>query len=392
MTPTTEPMNANATQPCLYMAMELGSAKWVLAFCRADAQTIRRRTIAARDLAALDAELASARSKLGLPSRCPVYACHEAGRDGFWVHRELEKRGIENVVVDASSMERAPGRRAKTDRIDVARLLRNLLRHRRGERVWSTCRVPTAEQEDERRNEREMARLKRERSALVNVIKAGLALHGVQWGRGKLPASFDETRCPNGEPLPPFHRRELNRSLARLRVIEADIETVRAERERWLEEGGSVRPLKIATALMLLKGIGENFAWTMTLELLGWRRFERPKEVGAAVGLVPTPFRSDQSVDKELGVSKRGMPRLRAMLVEIAWLWLRYQPETKLARWFEERFGGSGKRSRRIGIVALARRLAIALWNYAENGVCPEGAVFKERGPAADAYRRLMAA
>lgn len=390
MTAKTEPMNVTAITICLYMALELGSRNWVLAFTGATAAKTRRRRIEAGDLRALADEITTARAKLGVPADAAVRSCYEAGRDGFWVHRELEQMGIENLVIDASSMERARGRRAKTDAIDVQRLLQNLVRHHRGERVWSVCHVPTAQQEDERRNEREIARLKRERSSLVNAIKSGLALHGVRWGKRKLPETFDAVRGPTGRPLPPRMLKELNRAVARLRYIEGDLAAVQSEREQWLEQGGSHRALLLATALMQLKGIGKNFAWTITLELLGWRHFRRTREVGAALGLVPTPFRSDASVDREQGVSKSGSPRLRAMMVEIAWLWLRYQPHSKLTRWFQERFGGSGKRARRIGIVALARKLAIALWNYAEFGLCPEGAVFKQRGPVVDAYRQLL--
>lgn len=391
MTTMTEPMKTTATAICLCMAMELGSTKWVLAFSRSDGGKSPRRTISAGDLAALKLEMSRAKSKLGLAEESGVRSCYEAGRDGFWVHRELEKLGVENIVIDASSMERAPGRRAKTDNLDVKRLLLCLLRHLRGERVWSVCRVPTPQQEDERRSERELARLKKDRASLKNAVKSGLARHGVQW-KGRLPETFDDVVCPSGDPLPRLQLAELNRALGRLRVIEADIDAVWAERQEWLENGGSRRALQIATALMLLKGIGRNFAWTMSLELLSWRRFERGKEVGAAVGLVPTPYRSDKCVDREQGVSKSGSPRLRAMLVEIAWLWLRYQPNTELSRWFEERFGGSGKRSRRVGIVALARKLAVALWGFAEFGICPQGAVFKERGPEVDAFRELIAA
>lgn len=390
MTAKTEPMNVTATTSCLYMAMELGSTKWLLAFSTGTGKH-RRRTIAAGDLRALEEELRDARRRLHMPADCMVRSCYEAGRDGFWVHRELDRLGAENLVVDASSMERARGRRAKTDRIDVMRLLQNLHRHYRGEDVWSVCRVPTEQQEDERRNERELARLKKERSSLTNNIKSGLALHGVKWGTKAFPETFDDVRCPNGEPLPARHLRELNRALARHRFVDGQIAAVWEEREQWLEDGGSRDLLKLVTGLQLLKGIGPNFAWTFALELLSWRTFKRSKEVGAAVGLAPTPHLSDKCVDKELGVSKSGSPRLRAMLVEIAWLWLRYQPSSQLSHWFEERFGGSGKRSRRIGIVALARKLAGVLWNYAENGVCPDGAVYKERGPAADAFRQLTA-
>lgn len=392
MTAKTELMNVTCDPNGLYMAMELGSQKWLLGFTTELKQKTRVRTIAAGDLEALRVEIDRARTHLGLAASCAVRSCYEAGRDGFWVHRELEAMGVQNLIVDAASMERARGRRAKTDRIDVRRLLQHLLRHHRGEQVWSVCRVPTPEQEDERRNEREMARLKKERSSLTNAIKSGLALHGVRWGKRKFPDRFDAVRCPNGQPLPPRLLAELNRALDRVRHIERDIAAVEDERRRWLEQGGSVRALKLATALMLLKGIGPNFAWTMTLEFLNWRTFERAREVGAAVGLTPTPWLSDQCVDKEQGVSKMGLPRLRAMLVEIAWLWLRYQPDSELSRWFEERFGRSGKRARRIGIVALARRLAIRLWDYAENGVCPHGAEFKTRGPAFEAYKQLMAA
>lgn len=391
MTATTELMNLTAITNCLYMAMELGSTKWLLAFTTGNQGKGHRRQIAAGDLEGLRKALEHARERFDLATDCCVRSCYEAGRDGFWVHRELERLGVENVVVDASSMERARGRRAKTDRIDVMRLLQNLLRHHRGENVWSVCRVPTAQEEDERRNERELARLKKERSSLTNSIKSGLALHGVQWGVRKFPETLDDVRCPNGKPLPPHHLRELNRSLGRLRCIEADIAAVREERERWLESGGSRRVLWLATSLQTLKGIGPNFSWTFALELLSWRTFKRSKEVGAAVGLAPTPYLSDKCVDKEQGVSKSGSPRLRAMLVEIAWLWLRYQPNSELSTWFQERFGGSGKRSRRIGIVALARKLSGVLWNYAENGVCPAGATFKERGPAVDAFRQLSA-
>jgi transposase len=316
---------------------------------------------------------------MGLARECQVVSCYEAGREGFWLHRFLTAHGIENLVVDSSSIEVSRRRRrAKTDRLDGESLLDLLLRHRAGSRkkVWSVVRVPTVEQEDRRHLHRELQSAKRDRTRLTNRIKGLLANHGLRLDlKRDVSAQLAALRQWDGSALPPGLRARLAREWERVRVCTTLIERLEAERRELLRQGDDPTLEKVRQ-LNLLRGIGTNSAWLYALELFGWREFRNRRQVGAIVGLVPTPHDSGQA-EREQGMSKAGNRHVRAMAIEIAWGWLRFQPESVLSKWYQRRFGSGSKRVRKIGIVALARKLIIELWRFLETGVVPEGAQLK---------------
>jgi len=332
----------------------------------------------------LDAAVAVAMGKLGLPKNALVVSCYEAGRDGFWIHRALLQRGIDNIVVDSASIEvNRRKRRAKTDRIDVKKLLKQLVRHRGGEEdVWSIVRVPSVEGEDGRRNHRERDRLVKEQGQHSSRIKSLLALQGVtlttvnRW----LPKKLDELRIWDGSPLPSALKEEILREHVRWHLVHQQLLKLEADRETALRAstpapaGTPSTQLDEARSLTALKGIGTTSSWKLVHEFF-WRDFSNRRQVGAAAGLTGTPYDSGESA-REQGISKAGNASIRALMVELSWCWLRFQPQSALSQWYLERFA-RGKRFRKVGIVALARRLLIALWRYVKHGVVPAGATFK---------------
>jgi transposase len=323
----------------------------------------------------------------GLVADAPIESCYEAGRDRFWLYRALEQRhGWSNVVIDAASMDvDRRARRVKTDRIDLRRLLATLVRYDRGEKdVWSVLRIPSVEDEDARRLHREIGRLKKERTMHLARIRSLLVLHGIR------SVSFNERfteelrtmRTPDGKLLPDALTEEILREQERLLLVRKQIKTLDERRKRELIDKPGLAPkpaVANAATLTRLRGIGINCAWLLAHELFGWRTFSNRRELAGAVGLTPTPYQSGAS-DRQQGISKAGNPRVRAMLVEIAWGWLRFQPASELTAWFSRKFGHGNGRMKRIGIVALTRRLLIALWRFVEDGVVPKGAVLKTAG------------
>lgn len=360
----------------LHLAFELSNNTWKLAF--SDGARRRRKNINARDLEQLDVEIEKARNKFKLPEKVKIVSCYEAGRDGFWLHRYLAESGIENIVVDAASIEvNRQARRAKTDSIDVDGLLDRLLRHTGGERkVWSVVTVPSEEAEDARRLHRELQRLKKERSAHYSRIKSLLILHGISVAKWSgFAALVNEVRTWDGKKLPSDLKTELLREHERLLLVEDQIKSIEATRKQRVKDAEQPAHRMVAD-LMQLTGIGLHSAWVFVMEFFAWRSFKNRKQVGRLAGLTPTPYDSGNS-SREQGISKAGNRRVRTLIVEISWLWLRYQPQSKLSKWFQERFGHGGKRMRRIGIVAVARKLLVALWRLFQFGVIPEGAILK---------------
>jgi transposase len=365
----------------LYVSLELSSSQWKLTV--GDGERIRERNVDAGNVNGMALELEQAKRKLDLPADCPVHSCYEAGRDGFWLHRELVKRGVANLVVDPSAIEMSRRmRQVKTDRVDGRKLLGQLVRYLRGERgALRVVRVPSVDAEDARRPERERKRLQGERTAHRNRIGALLILHGVRMALNlKVPVeqfrkALEEQRTPAGELLPTGLRAEIVREYERLVAVQKQLREVDAEIGAWRKENKHPWAKKMEH-LSKLCGVGEKSSDLLVREFFGWRVFDNRRQLASAAGLTPTPFASG-GVDHEQGISKAGSPRVRALLVEMAWLWLRRQPESQLSRWFHERFGQSGKRSRRVGIVALARKLLIALWRFLEQGGVPEGALLK---------------
>jgi transposase len=367
---------AYASEPVLYMALELSAKNWKLGF--GDGSHQRQKTVRAGDQGGLLAAVSQAKQKFGLPGNCRVISGYEAGRDGFWIHRWLISEGIENRVMDASSIERPRrGRVAKTDRLDAGKLLLLLIRKWGGEhRAFSTVRVPSREVEAMRRLHRERQRLLKERTAHSNRMSSLLVTHGVTrlclWGDFDLWLS--SCRDGEGKPLPAELVRELIREHQRWLLVVEQVKALESQQQALLETGEH-RCHEQARRLRILKGLDVQTPWVLAHEVF-WRPFRNGKEVGAMAGLVPTPHSSGE-LSRELGISKAGNPRVRSTMIELAWLWVRWQPESELTQWFERRFAHGGKRMRRIGIVALARKLLIALWRYVETGEIPAGAVLK---------------
>jgi transposase len=362
----------------LYLAIELSLKKWKLGFSDGKAGQARVVTIDARDLQRLKEEIEKARKRFGLEGEIQVRSCYEAGREGFWVHRALSEKGIENVVVDASSIEvNRRSKHAKTDRMDVEKLVRQLIRYWGGERtVWSVVRVPDPEAEDARQLHRDMEILKKERRSHRARIQSILFTQGVDIEiHSKFLKSLDSLRCWNGEPIPEEMKARLTREYHRLKVADADLATLKKQQQEQVKESKTPAIEKVRL-LQKLCSIGMTSSWTFVMEFFAWRKFDNRRQVAGALGITPMPYQSGES-RREQGISRSGNRRMRAMAVEIAWTWLRLQPGSKLSQWYQTRFGGGGARMRRIGIVAMARRLMIDLWRYLETGAVPEGARLK---------------
>jgi transposase len=308
-----------------------------------------------------------------------VRSCYEAGREGFWLDRALKEMGIENIIVDASSIEvNRRQRRAKTDRMDVQKLVRQLIRYWRGEQdVWRVVRVPSPEAEDRRQLHRELEVLKEERKQHRVRIQSLLFTRGIDVSVGRdFLRKLEQLRCWNQQPIPPQMKRRIEDEYHRLQLVEAQIrenQKTRAEQVKLATNDGVMEKVR---KLHQLVSIGLGSSWIFVMELFGWRKFQNRRQVAGAVGLTPTPYNSGDSV-REQGISRAGNGRVRKLAIEIAWCWLRLQPDSKLSRWYKHRFGSGGARMRRIGIVAMARRLVIDLWRYLESGTVPEGAILR---------------
>jgi transposase len=294
--------------------------------------------------------------------------------------RYLRSIEIDNRVVDSSSIEVSRrSRKPKTDRIDVGKLLAMLIRYHNGEeKAWRVVRVPTVEEEDWRQLHRELKALKRARTRQVNRIKGLLASQGVRMAvKQDFLQLLPEARTWDGKALPGHLRARLEREYERLAFTEQQIQTVEAERLELIRTCDDPC-VQMVRQLLRLKAIGPNSAWLFTMEFFGWRQFKNRRQVGALAGLTPTPFASG-SRSQEQGISKAGNRHVRGLAIELAWIWLRYQPDSELSRWYQERFGHGNNIQRKIGIVALARKLLIALWRYLETGLVPTGAVLKDK-------------
>jgi transposase len=370
--------NDTALSSALYMAMELSNRKWKLGFSNGEKNRII--TIDAGDWPALTTAINLAKSKLYCAPDGHIVSCYEAGRDGFWIHRALTADGIENHVLDSASIEVSRRKKkVKTDRVDVIALLRLLMRYMNGEKeALHAIRVPTVEAEDQRRLNRERDRLIKERGAHSARMKSLLVVHGIRLEKmTDLPLLLPTAKAAvTGYDLPADLKAELEREYARYDLANKQIKKLeKLQIERTEAEG--VPATRNIQHLRSLKGVGWQSSWILCMEFFNWREFKNAKQVGACAGLTPTPYDSGDST-REQGISKAGNKRVRKLMVELAWLWVRYQPGSKLTLWFQKRFGSGGKRMRRIGIVALARKLLIALWRYLETGVIPEGAILKE--------------
>jgi transposase len=365
----------------IFVSMELSRSTWLMtSLSPGGGEKMSRHALAAGDLKGLFDRFAALGRKASARTgkTYPIVVIQEAGLDGFWIHRALEADGIESHVVDAASIATPRRRRrAKTDRIDGETLLRALMAYKRGEpRVCAMAKAPSVEEEDRRRLGRERKTLVDERVQHVNRIKGLLFAQGVRDYeplRRDRRARLDELNTGFGQPLPTHIKGQIARELDRLELLLAQIKSVEAARDAMLAE--EREPTSPPAMLTKLRGIGPEFAAVLWLEGL-FRRFDNRRQVAAYAGLAPTPWRSG-SIDREQGTSKAGNARLRTGLIQLAWLWRLYQPRSALTLWFEERVRAAGGRVKKTLIVALARKLLVALWRYASAGVVREGAVMK---------------
>lgn len=365
----------------IFVAIELSQKTWLVTLHSPDRDRISRHKLEGGDHAGLLELIGKVRTRVSekLGSMPRVVSCYEAGYDGFWLHRLLEAAGILNFVFDPASIAvEQRSRRTKTDRIDGELLLRTLMAYLRGEpRVVRIVRVPSVEQEDARRASRERDRLVKEQTAHTNRIKALLRLVGMTTGnprRRDWLTWLARQRDWQGQPLPPHLLAEVTREHARLMLMRDQLAA--------LEEAQATQACAVPAAmaerrdlLQRVKALGPAFAGTLTNEVF-YKDFRNRREVASYCGLTPSPWQSG-GIDREQGISKAGNPRARLKAIELAWLWLRHQPDSELSRWFRTRTANAGKRARRIAIVALARKLIVALWRYLTTGLVPEGATMK---------------
>jgi transposase len=376
----------------VYVALELSAKRWVVGLSDGSKESLNH--MPARDLAAFEGLLTRFREKQKLPSDVDVVVVYEAGPDGFSVARALRQRGVRCLIIDSASIEKSRHRRqAKTDNLDAAAMVRLLYRYENGDRrALRLVREPTEAEEDLRELTRERKRLSDKLKAEVASIGSLLKKHGIFLSTAELRkldvATLTQLVTLDGRPLGPHLQACVQRSISRRDALLAqrtEVEALQRELVRSIDEKARERTEVLAETdrksvekverLMSLKGVGLQGAWVLVNEIFGWRTFRNRKEVGAAAGLTPTPYFSGNS-RREQGISKVGNARVRTLIVELAWLWLRHQPESELTRWYQERWNQGG-RFRRVGIVAVARRLLIALWRFVEQGVVPAGAQLK---------------
>jgi transposase len=359
----------------IFVSLELSRSIWLItSLSPGSGEKMSKHSVRAGDVAGLLARFSELKQKASARTRksFPIVVIQEAGLDGFWLHRALEQEGVESHVVDPASIATSRRRRrAKTDRIDGEALLRTLLAYKRGEpRVCTMVRAPTPEDEDRRRLCRERKVLIAERVEHVNRVKGLLFSQGISSYeplRRDRRQRLEDLTTGDGRTLPTHLKIQISRELDRLELLLAQI--------KLLAEGQAAAPESPARMLLEFKGIGAESAATLWLEAL-FRHFDNRRQLASYAGLAPTPWQSG-SVDREQGVSKAGNPRLRAILIELAWLWLRHQPQSALALWFKERVKRNGGRMKKTTIVALARKLLVALWKYVTAGIVIEGAVMK---------------
>jgi transposase len=361
----------------LYMALELSASRWKLGFGVGKGKTPRIITIASGDRVALEREIGKAKERFGLPLTAPVYSCYEMGRDGYWPHRLLTELGVTNLPIDAASTQvNRKRRRAKTDRLDAEMLLSHLLRYADGERPFRVVPALSREDEDARHLHRQLETLKRDRNRISNRIGSLLATQGVRLRiNAKFLASLSAVRLWDGSELLPGLRGRVEAEWRRWTEISERIQQLVAERRRLIREAQTVSAAK-ARRLDRVRSLGEDIAWCFAYEAFGTRHFDNGRQVGSFVGLTGTPYDSGDS-RRDQGIGKDGNVRMRWRAIQLAWLWLRLQPNSKLTLWYRRRFAQGSPRQRRIGIVALARKLVVALWRYVEHDILPEGATLK---------------
>ncbi len=372
-------MSSMTTDPdhIIHVAIELSQTTWLVAARLPGVEKPQLHRIAGGDTTALLTLFSSLRKRMTakLGTAVAIACCFEAGRDGFWLHRLLTSHGITNYVLEPTSiLVNRRARRAKTDRLDAEGMLRVLKAYLHGDhKACSMVRVPTPSEEDAKRPHREREHLVRERLRIENRIEALLFTQGIRerpslrsWKR-----DLDALRTGDGRTLPGHLQAELDRLRRQLVLTLEQIREVEAEQDIAVETAPQEQISRKITALCRIRGIGSNFATVLTREVF-YRTFDNRRQLASYVGITPMPYQSG-NIDRDRRIGRTGNPRARTTMIQLAWLWLRYQPGSDLAEWFRKRVGTLSGRTRRIAIVAMARKLLIALWRYVETGVVPAG-------------------
>lgn len=373
----------------LHMAIELSATTWKLAFADVVGRRPRVRSIEAGRVQSLTSEIAAAKRAFRLDPETPVISCYEAGRDGFWVHRCLVSMDIESQIVEPASIEvNRKKRRAKTDRIDAQKIVNALIRWKSGDQLaCRMIRIPDPQDEDARNLNRELRTIKTEKTSHTNRMKSLLAAQGIT--NVTINRSFqdflDTVTTPDGRELETMLKDRLRREFERLKLAVEQIRTLQMQQAEMMRRAAkeietgeeqrckASRQSRLAYQLNEICGIGPVTAWTLSSEMFSWRDIANRRQLAALAGLTPTPHDSGGE-EREQGISKSGRAELRTLMIEIAWGWLKFQPTSELARWYRAKFGDGTKRSRKIGIVALARKLLVALGKYIRTGEIPAGA------------------
>jgi transposase len=372
MTSVSEP---TVSEPTLYVALELGAKNWMIAMTTGLGVRPWVSTVGAGNVKKVMEVLAQGRARGGLRATAPAVCCYEAGRDGFWIQRALAARGVRTIVVDSASIEvNRRARRAKTDHLDAVKLAVMLVRACTGERgVWREVRVPAAAVEAARHLSRERTQLVEEQTRMINQLRSWLATHGTRLPTRRRGAWWTTVRDWAGAALPAPVQARLARAQSRLALIEKHLDDIHHVQQAAVAAAAADSALG---RLVRLKGIGTTSASVLLDEGLAWRAFRNRREVGGFLGFAPVPYQSGEQA-RDQGISRAGNARWRSTSIQLAWGWVRWQPSSALTRWYQQRFGTRGARARRIGIVALARQLMIALWRWATAGVVPTDASLK---------------
>jgi transposase len=377
MTSATTSQGKSTAGGTLYVGLELSAREWRLAFSAGMDTAVWQTVIPAGDREAWLRAVARAKARYRLSPTAAVWSCYEAGRDGFWPHRWLAAEGVHNRVIDSSSIEvNRRARHAKTDRLDAAKLVRLLLRVALGERdVWHEVHVLTPEAEAMRHAPRSLTMITQERTRWRNRIHSLLATVGVRVPlTARFPARLETARTWDGLPVPAALQARVQLAWRLLQHVETERTALRRA-ARAAQRAAATPAAQQVQQLTQLRAIGDRFAWMLATEVC-CRDVRNRRQVGALTGFTAVPYRSG-TIAHDQGISRAGLVQLRAQAVETAWVWVQWQPDSELTRWYQQRFGSGGPGTRRLGIVALARRLVIALWRYSQDGVVPPGAVFK---------------
>ena len=362
----------------LLLAFELGDRTWKLGFTTGLGQRPRLRQVSAGAVDQVLDEIARMKRRLKLPPDTSVVSCYEAGREAFSLHRYLSAHDVTNHVVDSSSIEvKRRARRAKTDRLDLAALLTLLARYLAGDqRAWHVVRVPSVAEEDARQLHRTWHTLQNDRTRLIARLQGLLLTQGLRLSITDLfLAHLEAARLWDGRPVPAGLMARLTHVWAQLELVTRQVKELEKRRATLPADESTVTGRYVAR-LPTLRGIGPVGTWVLATEIFGWRHIQNARQLGGLVGLAPAPYQSGETAHDQ-GITRSGNKHVRHLMVQLAWTWLRYQPTSALSQWYHQRFGRGSRRVRRIGIVALARKLLIALWRYVEQGVIPDGAVLK---------------